>query len=111
MLACWVKVAFNQEKYQVREDRHNITANQTEVPNLGPSKINNPAAAMCGPDGSACRFTTDEDRVLVNPYPQDIKGKKIPPTFELAGPRSHIYFDPTKLKAAIVTCGRHVSGQ
>ena len=89
----------------MREDRHNINAGQTEVPNLGPSKIDNPAAAMCGPDGSACRFTTDEDRVLVNPYPQDIKGKKTPPTFELAGPRSQIYFDPTKLKAAIVTCG------
>ena len=89
----------------MREDRHNITANQTAVPNLGPSKIDNPAAVMCGPDGSACKFTTDEERVLVNPYPQDIKGKKTPPTFELAGPRSQIYFDPTKLKAAIVTCG------
>ncbi|MBU2519066.1 MAG: ATP-dependent 6-phosphofructokinase [Proteobacteria bacterium] len=96
---------FTRRRCQLREDRHNIRANQTEVPILGPPKINNPAAAMCGPDGSACRFTTDNDRVLVNPYPQDVKGKKNPPTFELAGPRSQIYFDPTKLKAAIVTCG------
>ncbi|MCL1911312.1 MAG: ATP-dependent 6-phosphofructokinase [Leptospirales bacterium] len=26
-------------------------------------------------------------------------------TFELAGPREHLYFDPTKTKSAIVTCG------
>jgi 6-phosphofructokinase 1 len=28
-----------------------------------------------------------------------------PPRFELAGPREHIYFDPSKLKCGIVTCG------
>ena len=27
------------------------------------------------------------------------------PSFELAGPRSHIYFDPSKLRCALVTCG------
>lgn len=78
----------------MHEDRHNITANQTEIPSLGPSKIGNPAAAMCGPDGTACRFIGENDRVLVYPYPQDIRGKKTPPSFELAGPRSKIYFDP-----------------
>jgi len=28
-----------------------------------------------------------------------------PPRFELAGPREHIYFDPSKLTCGIVTCG------
>jgi 6-phosphofructokinase 1 len=28
-----------------------------------------------------------------------------PPHFEIAGPREHIYFDPSKLKCGIVTCG------
>lgn len=32
------------------------------------------------------------------------EGKK-PPSFEQAGPREKIYFDPSKLKCAIVTCG------
>ncbi|MFN3407219.1 MAG: ATP-dependent 6-phosphofructokinase, partial [Caldimicrobium sp.] len=32
------------------------------------------------------------------------EGKKIP-TLELAGPRPYIYFDPSKVKAGIVTCG------
>jgi 6-phosphofructokinase 1 len=27
------------------------------------------------------------------------------PSFELAGPRRHIFFDPSKLKCALVTCG------
>ena len=28
-----------------------------------------------------------------------------PPAFEKAGPREKIYFDPKKLKCAMVTCG------
>jgi 6-phosphofructokinase 1 len=31
--------------------------------------------------------------------------KKELPSFELAGPRQNIYFDPSKLKCAVVTCG------
>jgi 6-phosphofructokinase 1 len=34
-----------------------------------------------------------------------LKAGKLPPTFELAGPRRHIYFDPSKLRCALVTCG------
>ena len=29
----------------------------------------------------------------------------LPPSYELAGPRERIYFDPSKLKCALVTCG------
>ncbi len=32
-------------------------------------------------------------------------GRGEPPGFEIAGPRRQIYFDPSKLKAGIVTCG------
>ena len=28
-----------------------------------------------------------------------------PPAFEMAGPREKIYFDPSKLRCALVTCG------
>jgi 6-phosphofructokinase 1 len=89
----------------VREQAHSVKASQTEIPTLGPAKIPNPASSMCGPDGSVCTFIGQSDRVLVNPYLEYVVGKKNPPTFELAGPRDHIYFDPTKLKVAIVTCG------
>ena len=34
-----------------------------------------------------------------------------PPSFEIAGPREKIYFDPSKLKCGIVTCGGLCPGQ
>ncbi|MEW5914605.1 MAG: ATP-dependent 6-phosphofructokinase [Thermodesulfobacteriota bacterium] len=89
----------------IREERHAVRASQTAIATLGPAKIINPVSQMCGPDGSVCAMVGEGDRVLVNPYPSQLKGKGEPPTFELAGPRQHIYFDPIKLKAAIVTCG------
>ncbi len=89
----------------MREDRHVVKASQTKIDTLGPCKIDNPALAMCGPDGAVCEFISDDQSILVEPYPELLKGKKNPPRFEMAGARSKIYFDPTKLKTAIVTCG------
>ncbi|MBP1727132.1 MAG: ATP-dependent 6-phosphofructokinase [Deltaproteobacteria bacterium] len=34
-----------------------------------------------------------------------LRDGKAPPHFEMAGPREKIYFDPSKLKCGIVTCG------
>ena len=56
-----------------------------------------------------CKFTPDDQRVRMYSYSSDIEacekiGQKVP-SFELAGPRSKIYFDPAKLNAGIVTCG------
>ncbi|MBI4859789.1 MAG: ATP-dependent 6-phosphofructokinase [Candidatus Riflebacteria bacterium] len=58
---------------------------------------------------SGSEFIDDDARVL---YHCDFKhvaeimaaGRK-PPQFECAGPRSKLYFDPSKLKCGIVTCG------
>lgn len=54
-------------------------------------------------------FTDDDDQVLyhsniknIEPYlnkPKDL------PNFTMAGPRGKIYFDPSKLKCGMVTCG------
>ena len=58
---------------------------------------------------SGVHFVGDDDRVLYHTDPQKIevyfKGDQKPPAFELAGPRKKIYFDPSKLKCGIVTCG------
>ncbi|TWT99253.1 6-phosphofructokinase [Botrimarina colliarenosi] len=50
------------------------------------------------------RFAPDDAAVLVN---IDCVGGQTPPplTFEKAGPREQIYFDPAKSRAAIITCG------
>ncbi|MCP4712517.1 MAG: ATP-dependent 6-phosphofructokinase, partial [Planctomycetes bacterium] len=54
-------------------------------------------------------FLADTDRVIIDINLDNImelvkKGKEIP-SFEVAGPRSKIYFDPSKLRCALVTCG------
>jgi len=58
---------------------------------------------------SACRFIDDDERILLYAHSGDIKscadsGRPLP-SFERAGPRSKIFFDPKKLNCGIVTCG------
>ena len=54
-------------------------------------------------------FTEDHERVLVLSDPTDVhqffRAGKTPPSFEIAGPRGNIFFDPSELKCGIVTCG------
>jgi 6-phosphofructokinase 1 len=58
---------------------------------------------------SGVKFVGEDDHVLYHTDPNKIepffKEGKRPPAFELAGPRKKIYFDPSKLKCGIVTCG------
>ncbi len=55
------------------------------------------------------QFVSDEENVAydqsVNETKAYLDAGKEPPHFELAGPRGKIYFDPSKLKCGIVTCG------
>lgn len=58
---------------------------------------------------SGVQFVSDEESVLYHSNLAEIEsllaaGKR-PPTLEMAGPREKIYFDPSKLKCGIVTCG------
>lgn len=55
------------------------------------------------------QFVSDEEHVLYHSNLSKIKmfldqGRK-PPYFEMAGPREKIYFDPSRLRCGIVTCG------
>ncbi|MBW1775766.1 MAG: ATP-dependent 6-phosphofructokinase, partial [Deltaproteobacteria bacterium] len=58
---------------------------------------------------SGVRFVEDDDRVLYHSSLSTVKSileeGKHPPCLEMAGPRENIYFDPSKLKCGIVTCG------
>jgi len=58
---------------------------------------------------SGVHFINDDEHVLYHSDLREIQscldaGIK-PPCFEMAGPREKIYFDPSKLKCGIVTCG------
>jgi len=71
------------------------------IPRLGECRIPSPM--------DTTNFVSDGDHVLYHSTLPEIQafldqGKK-PPQFELAGPREKIYFDPSKLKCGIVTCG------
>ncbi len=58
---------------------------------------------------SGIKFVSAEENVLFHSNLKDIediqKADRVPPQFEIAGPRELIYFDPSKLKCGIVTCG------
>jgi len=55
------------------------------------------------------QFVGDDERVLYHDKMEEVKvyldSGKEPPQFETAGPREKVYFDPSKLKCGIVTCG------
>ncbi len=81
---------------------------ETEIETLGDARI--PSPIRGGVTGTHNKsFMPDTKRVMVSvaqsTVTRMIKEGKEPPSFELAGPRKKIYFDPKKLRCAIVTCG------
>ena len=84
----------------------------TEISALGPANIDSPIrpVPMFNKDGQPVekKFVRDTDRILVEDSLNCLKRLKPgeePLSFELAGPREKIYFDPYKLHCAIATCG------
>ncbi len=72
-----------------------------EISKLGECRIPSPMSGV--------RFVGDDEHGLVHSSFHEIKRfldeDKAPPAMELAGPRKKIFFDPSKLKCGIVTCG------
>ena len=80
----------------------------TEISTLGEAKISTPVQKRT--DGAEdISFVSDESRIVIevdsSRISQMLKKSQPLPNFELAGPRRHIFFDPSKLKCALVTCG------
>ncbi len=82
---------------------------QLKIDNLGPSKIESPLklSTVYGDnivnyvkDSESVLFFNDRDKVL-----ERIKSNKPLLAFEKAGPRQKIFFDPSKLRVGVVTCG------
>ncbi len=84
-------------------------ATEFTVKRLGPAKIVSPIHLGTQAGDQLADFTPDEARVLVESDLDTIRGYcrrgEDPPSMELAGPRQQIYFDPSKLKVGVVTCG------
>jgi 6-phosphofructokinase 1 len=80
----------------------------TQIQILGEARINSPIRRKNQtPDEK--RFVSDTSRILIDVnleiLQKMIEEKVMIPSFEMAGPRSQIYFDPSKVKCALVTCG------
>ena len=76
------------------------TVEQLKISRLGDGQIPSPLAK-----GGEI-FADDEARVLVPSELAQLEGRDgDPPTFEMAGPRRQIFFDPETLGCGILTCG------
>ena len=73
------------------------------IARLGECRIPSPMQVQ------ANHFVRDDEHVLYHDKAGEvtkcIQSGAEPPRFEMAGPRDKIYFDPSKLKCGIVTCG------
>src|SRR5210317_2074625 len=72
-----------------------------DVDRLGDCRVSSPMSGV--------QFVGEAEGVLYHTDPNKVeaffKAGQQPPAFELAGPCNKIYFDPSKLKCGIVTCG------
>ena len=86
-----------------------MNASDFEVKQLGKCSVESPLKLSQIAGDGIFNYVEDADRVLYDPtlkcYMDCNEKGEIPISFEKSGPRKNIYFDPTKSKAAIVTCG------
>ncbi len=80
----------------------------TEIPTLGKATLPSPLQKRAD-ETVSISFVSDQSRVIIEVdftrVNRMIKDENALPSFELAGPRRRIFFDPSKLKCALVTCG------
>ena len=74
----------------------------TTINSLGPCEIISPLRHRGGVEVS---FKTDSERILYDHIrgPEELTHSH--KSFEVAGPREKIFFNPSKITAGIVTCG------
>lgn len=84
----------------------------TLINSLGEAKVDSPIRRipLFTRDGKLLEksFVKDEQKVLVYDtldYLEQLSPGQVPLTFELAGPRDQIFYDPSKVHCAIATCG------
>jgi 6-phosphofructokinase 1 len=86
-----------------------LKAEDLIVSTLGPAKIDSPLGLSQVYGDSIANYVEDGHTVLVD-HDRDIISGRLEageqlPAFEKAGPRGKIYFDPSKTRVALVTCG------
>ncbi len=79
------------------------------ISTLGPGRIDSPMAELLDNRRTSEHYVDENDRVLLDDTLAGITSRGVAtadlPGMEPCGPRSKIFFDPAKTRAAIVTCG------
>ena len=75
------------------------------VKELGAALIPSPLPLSSNSKHEEFHFVKNDVRILHDVAVRPGGKEKNPLSFEQAGPRSHVYFDSSKVKAGIVTCG------
>jgi 6-phosphofructokinase 1 len=86
-----------------------LTGSDLEVKALGPCRRDSPLAALLPARHSNQHYVDEGDRVLLDDTLSMVcaRGGRLEdlPGFEAGGPRRKIFFDPSKTRVGIVTCG------
>ena len=75
---------------------------------LGTARITSPMAEMLEARRTTEHYVNEADRILYDDTLAGISSRDAsvpPPSMEPGGPRAKIFFDPSKTRVAIVTCG------
>jgi 6-phosphofructokinase 1 len=79
------------------------------VPTLGPCRVDSPLGSLLESRRTSENYVDETDRVLFDDTVSMVSARGVPvtdlPGFEPAGPRRKIFFDPSKTRVGIVTCG------
>ena len=80
---------------------------QLRVRALGECRIESPLGALVARQGTTEHYVDETDRVLFDDTVAMLaaRGGGELPSFEPGGPRRRIFFDPSKIRVGIVTCG------
>lgn len=82
-----------------------LTPDDLKVRNLGERRVRSPLRFSTRPEDGLSLFTPDEARLLYRADFVSAEDVRLELSFEKAGPREFIFFEPERTTAAIVTCG------
>jgi 6-phosphofructokinase 1 len=84
-----------------------VVASDLQIRALGPCRFPSPLASRLAK--AAFHYVGQADRVLLDDRLSRFADGPVEtsrvPAFELAGPRDHVFFEPSRLRCGIVTCG------
>ncbi|MFI5952758.1 ATP-dependent 6-phosphofructokinase [Cryptosporangium sp. NPDC051539] len=90
-------------------DLQAITHEDLLITRLGPRSVDTPLQDLLGNRQESVHYVTETDRVLVDDTLGIAKNRvqftADLPAFNPGGPRAKLFFDPSQVTAAIVTCG------